>query len=379
MTLPRLGLRPGRRLGLDVRLTYSTAGGIAKYIRNLAAALPALAPECENVHFYRRGQAETFSAAARRVDCWTPAHHRLERWALAAEVLPYRLDLLHSPDFIQPAAGYRRSVITVHDLTFLRYPEFLTAEARRYYNGQIGWAVRRAAAISADSQATKADLVELLAVPEAKVTVIPLGLDPEFRPDAPERVDAATLGRLGLARGYVLFVGTFEPRKNVTGLLRAYAALRQAAPDAPPLVLVGRAGWLFDETLAEIAALGLEPHVRRLEELPAADLPAVYRGAAVLVLPSHYEGFGFPVLEAMGCGTPVICANRASLPELAGDAAVLVDPDDTAALTDALGRVLGDGALRAGLIERGLARAKPYTWERTVNETMALYDRALAE
>ncbi len=368
--------RPAR-FGLDVRLTYYTAGGIAKYIRNLAAGLPALAPQHENVHFYRRGQAETFSARARRVDCWTPAHHRLERWALAAEVLPYRLDLLHSPDFIPPAAGYRRSVITVHDLTFLRYPQFLTAESRRYYNREIGWAVRRADAISADSQATKADLIEMLRVPEAKITVIPLGLDPEFRP-GPAEADAATLARLGLARGYVLFVGTFEPRKNVKGLLRAYAALRRAAPDAPPLVLVGRAGWLFDETLAEIANLGLEPYVRRIEELPAADLPAVYRGAGLLALPSHYEGFGFPVLEAMGCGTAVVCANRASLPELAGDAAVLVDPDDPAGMAEALGQALGDSELRAGLIERGLARAQTYTWERTARETLALYERVLA-
>ncbi len=367
------------RLGLDVRLTYYTGGGIAKYIRNLAAALPALAPERAHTHFYRRKHAETFAAGARRVDCWTPAHHRLERWALAAEVLPHRLDLLHSPDFIPPAAGYRRSVITVHDLTFLRYPEFLTAEARRYYNGQIGWAVRRADAISADSQATKADLMELLAVPEDKVTVIPLGLDKEFRPDAPDGADAATLGRLGLTRGYVLLVGTFEPRKNVKGLLRAYAQWRGRSPDAPPLVLVGRAGWLFDETLSEIAKLKLEPHVRRLEELPAADLPAVYRAAGVLVLPSHYEGFGFPVLEAMGCGTPVICADRASLPEIAGDAAVLVDPDHPAALAEALGRVLGDTALRAELTVKGLARAKLYTWERTARETLALYDRVLAQ
>lgn len=367
------------RLGLDVRLTYYTGGGIAKYIRNLAAALPGLAPDRAHTHFYRRKHPETFAPDARRVDCWTPAHHRLERWALAAEVLPHGLDLLHSPDFIPPAAGYRRSVITVHDLTFLRYPAFLTAEARRYYNRQIGWAVGRAAAISADSQATKADLIDLLRVPEAKVTVIPLGLDPEFRPDAPEGADAATLAELGLKRGYVLFVGTFEPRKNVDGLLRAYARWREHTPDAPPLVLVGRRGWLFAETLAEIARLGLEPHVRRLEELPAAALPAVYRGAGVLVLPSHYEGFGFPVLEAMGCGTPVICADRASLPEIAGGAAVLIDPDDEAALVDALGRVAGESTLRTTLVAQGLARAQAFTWERTAHATLALYDRVLAQ
>ncbi|MCC7359137.1 MAG: glycosyltransferase family 4 protein [Anaerolineales bacterium] len=365
------------RLGLDLRLTYYTAGGIAKYIRNLAAALPRLAPEWAHLHVYRRNHPVSYAPAARRVDCWTPVHHRLERWALAAELRPYGLDLLHSPDFIPPAAGYRRSVITVHDLTFLRYPEFLTSEARRYYNGQIAWAVRQADAISADSQATRADLEALLGVPTEKITVIPLGLDAEFQPAARPGADEAELARLGLARGYVLFVGTFEPRKNVKGLLRAYARWRSTDAAAPPLVLVGRVGWLFDETLAEIARLRLEPHVRRLEELPAAALPSVYRAADMLVLPSHYEGFGFPVLEAMGCGTPVICSDRASLPEIAGDAALLVNPYDETALVEAMARLHGDPRLRAALAERGLIRARAFSWKHTAEATLSLYRQVL--
>jgi glycosyltransferase involved in cell wall biosynthesis len=368
------------RLGLDVRLTYYTAGGIAKYIRHIAADLPALAPADAHFHFYRRGHKFTYSQLARRVDCVTPAHHRWERLALAAEVAPYRLDVLHSPDFVPPQCGYRRSIITVHDLTFLLYPQFLTPASRRYYNDQIRWAVKRATAIAADSAATQADLVNLLAVPPEKVTVIPLGLDPQFAPATPSQsaLDGAALARLGLTPGYVLFVGTFEPRKNVAGLLRAYAGLRQQAPGAPPLVLVGRAGWLFEETLSQIQALDLERHVRMLRELPDDRLPAVYRAAGVLVLPSHYEGFGFPVLEAMGCGTPAVIADRASLPEIAGDAAVMVSPDDEEAMTAALAQVLSDTALRGEMIRRGLARARGFTWERTARETLALYRGVLA-
>jgi glycosyltransferase involved in cell wall biosynthesis len=364
------------RLGLDVRLTYYTSGGIAKYIRRLAAALPELAPQDSHFHYYRRGQRETISDRAQRVDCWTPAHHWLELYALSAEVAPQRLDLLHSPDFIPPLLGYRRSVITVHDLTFLRYPEFLTAESRRYYNAQIRWAVRRADAISADSQATKDDLVNLLGVNPDKVTVIYLGHDAEFRPLAAEAV-APALARHNLAAGYLLFVGTFEPRKNVPGLFAAYFRLRQLLPDAPPLVLVGWRGWLFDKTAEVMQELGLARQVRLIEDLPPADLPAIYNGASVFVLPSHYEGFGFPVLEAMGCGVPCVISNRASLPELGGDAVLAVDPDDPDALAEALRRALSDSQLRADMRRKGLAQVEQFQWERTARETLALYGQVL--
>ncbi len=370
--------RPAQ-IGLDVRLTYYTGGGIARYIRHLAADIPALDPSAAFTHLYRRGHTANFSAAARRVECWTPAHHRLERLALGMEIWPYRFDLLHSPDFIPPAAGYRQSVITVHDLTFLRYPQFLTADSRRYYNGQIRWAVARAAAIAADSQATCTDLVNLLDVPPAKITVIHLGLEPRFSATPPEGSppDSAVWLRVGLSPGYILFVGTFEPRKNVDGLLTAYARLRQQWPDAPRLVLAGRRGWLFEGSLQRLRELGLEPHVSILAEQAEADLPALYRGAALFVLLSHYEGFGFTVLEAMGCGVPAVIANRASLPEIAGEAALAVEPDDAEGAAEALYRGLTDTDLRRRLIANGLARATQFNWEQTARATLTLYHTVL--
>jgi glycosyltransferase involved in cell wall biosynthesis len=263
----------------------------------------------------------------------------------------------------------------VHDLTFLLYPEFLTRASRRYYNDQIAWAVRRADAISADSHATKADLVERLHVPPDKVTVIHLGLDPEFRVDGQD--GAATLTELGLTAGYVLFVGTFEPRKNVTGLLSAYARLRAGLPDAPPLVLAGRRGWLFGQVLDHLRDLKLAPHVHFLEEVTEAQLRALYRGAGVFVLPSHYEGFGFTVLEAMASGAPVVIANRASLPEIAGDAALQVDPNDPEAIASSLRRALTDSDLRNQMVQRGLAQARRFTWANTARATLDLYHRVL--
>ncbi|MCS6910238.1 MAG: glycosyltransferase family 4 protein [Anaerolineales bacterium] len=365
------------RLGLDLRLTYYTRGGIARYTRRLAERLPMLAAPHTHLHFYRRGHTETFAPQAHRVECRTPAHHRWETVALGVELLPHRLDLFHSPDFIPPRFGARRFVITVHDLAFLRYPQFLTAESRRYYNGQIASAVRRAHAISADSHATKADLVNLLGAPPEKITVIPLGLDAHFHPRSQSEV-AATLARFNLLRGYVLFVGTFEPRKNVPALLQACAQLRARWQDAPPLVLVGNTGWLFEETMRLAHELKLDSHLHRLENVPEADLPALYCGAGVCVLPSHYEGFGFPVLEAMGCGTPVIYANISSLPEVAGQAGLPIDPNDVDALAEAIHRALTDSGLRADLIERGLAQAKTFTWDKTARATLALYESVLA-
>src|SRR5712692_8447794 len=258
------------QIGLDLRLTYYTGGGISRYIRHLATDLPALDQRFAYTHFYRHGDVVTYSAGARRVDCLTPAHHRLERIALSAEVWRYRLDLLHSPDFIPPVGVYARSVITVHDLTFLRYPQFLTADSRRYYNDQIRWAVGRADAISSDSFATRDDLVNLLKVPPAKITVIHLGLEPNYTARAASD-DHNTLQRLGLAPGYILFVGTFEPRKNVGGLLAAYALLRQRVADAPRLVVVGRRGWLFEDSLRRLRELALEPHVSLLTDQAETD------------------------------------------------------------------------------------------------------------
>jgi glycosyltransferase involved in cell wall biosynthesis len=365
------------RLGLDVRLTSYRGGGIPVYIRQLARALPALGRDHEHVHFYRRGHAETFSSGARRADCWTPAHHRFERLALSVEIAPWRLDLFHAPDSIPPRAGYRRLVVTVHDLGFLRYPDTLTADSRRHYASHIAAAVGAADAVIADSEATRRDLVERLAVPSGAIAVVPLGVDEVYRP-LPAAETAAALARFGLDPGYVLFVGTFEPRKNVAGLCEAYARVRQLVPGAPPLLLVGHRGWLFEGTLARVERLGLGPHVRFLHDVADGDLPALYGGAAVFALASHHEGFGLPVLEAMACGVPCVVSDRGSLPEVGGDVAVQVDPDDPEAMAAAIARVLTDGTLRADLGRRGRERAAAFSWARTARATLDVYDRVLA-
>jgi glycosyltransferase involved in cell wall biosynthesis len=367
------------RIGIDARILAYRRGGIASYVAHLLPALAALDPE-PDYRILRNWRDRTAAEAGpnfRRATVWTPCHHRFERWALGIEVTRLRLDLMHSPDFIPPALGARRSVITVHDLNFLYYPQFLTPESRRYYAGQIRWAVGRAAHILTDSEATRRDVVCMLEVPPEKVTTVHLAADPAFRPMSQDQVDPV-LARYGLERGFLLFVGTLEPRKNLPGLLTAYRLLLDRRATRAPLVIVGGRGWLYDEVFQRAESLGLSERVRFLSDVPDADLPAITNGAALLVTPSFYEGFGLPALEAMACGTPVVISDRGSLPEIVGEAGVQVDPDDPPAIAAGMSRVLSDAHLRRQLEQTGMARAATFTWAKAARETLAVYREVLA-
>lgn len=362
------------RIGIDARLIHYRPGGIAEYTRHLVQELAGLDQETEYyvIHHARAQDTLTPGPNFRRVDAFTPSHHRLEQWSLAAECVRHRLDLLHSPDSIPPRFGARRRVITIHDLHYLHYPQFMTADSRRYYQGQIARAVETADYILVSSHSTLNDLHNLLNVPGEKMTVHMLGVNEIFRP-LPDTEVAQVRQRLGLPESYILFVGTFEPRKNIPGLLEAYAMLLQNRADIPPLVLVGRRGWLYEAIFARTDKLNLADHVIRLENAAWEDLPAIYNGASMLVLPSHYEGFGLTALEAMACGTPPIVANRSSLPEVVGEAGLLIDPDSPAQIASAITQIMDNNALCAQLRAAGLARAATFTWRQTAETTLRVY------
>jgi glycosyltransferase involved in cell wall biosynthesis len=361
-------------IAIDARLTYYSQAGISHYIQRLVHELPRLDPGVRWSVLQSRRDGRTLDPE-RRVDVITPCHHRLERWALGVELSPRRFDLLHAPDFIPPAFGAGRMVITVHDLNFVHFPQFLTPDSLRYYAGQIRWAVRRADHILADSHHTRHDLLALLDAPADKVTTVHLAADERFRPLSEP---GPALARYGLRPGYLLFVGTLEPRKNVPALLQAYRRLRDRRITAQPLVLVGRPGWLADEIMATLETLRLGDRVRILEDVYDVEaLVQLYNGAAALAIPSFYEGFGLPALEAMACGVPVVAAARGSLPEVVGDAGLLIDPEQPADLAAALERILTDEGLRADLVARGLARAACFSWSETARQTLAVYRRAL--
>lgn len=346
------------RIGIDCRIAHYTPGGTGVYTRRLAQALAQLAAGSPDqlmlLEAARAGRPLVSDAPGNvlRRRLFTPSHHSLEQASLPLELLPHRLDVLHSTDYIPPFVRGCRSVITVHDLAFLRWPEHLTLASRAYFNGHIRRAVRSADAIIAVSQATKRDLVDLLGVPSDKVTVVYEAAGQDVPEGAP-------------AGDYVLFVGTFEPRKNLPRLIEAFSEVRRRGY-VGELLLAGQPGWNAEATLAAI-----ERHAEYVRTCPFD--PRLYRGARLLAFPSLYEGFGLPVLEAMTCGLPVLTSNLSSLPEIAGEAALLVDPEDVEAIADGLWRLLTDAELAAELHRRGLARAAEFSWDRAAAETWRVY------
>jgi len=359
------------RIGLDARLLYYQQAGIAQYTQRLLTALAEIDHQNNYVVLQSRKDRRRLVSAPnfRRHPLWTPPHHRGEQLTLPLELAPLRLDVLHAPDFIPPLRRNCRAVITVHDLAFLLFPGLLTAESQRYY-GQIRRAVQSAEAIIAVSDSTRRDLIAHTAAPADKITVVYEAAGPAFQPVTDAATLAAVRQKYGLPQDFVLFVGTIEPRKNLATLLKAFQVSRFTF-HALKLVIAGRQGWLFEEILAQARELG--PAVQFIGGVLPEDLPALYSAARLFVLPSLYEGFGLPVLEAMACGTPVVCSHASSLPEVAGDAALLVEPHDVDGLAAALQRALTDEALRGGMIERGLAQAARFSWEKAARETLAVY------
>jgi len=291
-----------------------------------------------------------------------------------------RFDVLFGPNFVPPPTR-KPVVVTVHDLAFKRYPDTAPHGTRRWLR-QLEAALRRATCVIAVSQSTKRDLIELLAVPEQRVTVIPHGVDMDvFRP-APAQVIGEARARLGIDGPYLLALGGIEPRKNLSGLLSAYARL--AADIRPALVIAGGGVEWNPEgrVLLREALEALEPSVRRhvvtTGYVTEGDKVALLTGAEALVYPSLYEGFGLPVLEAMACGTPVVTSNVSALPEVAGGAAVLVDPSDPESIAEGISRVLTDGSVRDRLQKVGPARAARFTWSETARRTAGVLHAAAA-
>lgn len=364
------------RIGFDARLVYYQQAGIGQYILQLVDSLSRLPTEHELLVFRsRKGKPLQIRGAARQITLWTPSHHPYESLALASELAARRLDLLHSPDFIPPFQGNFKSVITIHDLNFIHYPQFLTPESERYY-GQIHRAVERAGHVIADSHATRQDIINLLNVSPERVTVIYLAANPVYRLITDQQEVQKAAWRYGLPADFIIFVGTLEPRKNVPTLLKALRLLCDGGADVH-LAIVGRKGWLYEDIFTSITDLKLADRVHLLQDVSNEDLARLYNAARCLALPSYYEGFGLPPLEAMACGTPVVVSDCASLPEVVGDAGLLIDPTNPESLADALERVLTDSDLAADLQQKGLHQASKFSWARAAHQTMSVYELLL--
>lgn len=373
------------RIGIDYTAAVRQRAGIGRYTRELVGALLALPSPHRYTLFAAtgglHGALPALPAAVRLrtlplSDDWMARLWHRARLPLPVEWVTGRVELFYSPDFVlPPTLPGVRTLLTVHDLSFLRYPDHFVPKLVDYLSRAVPRAVARADRVLADSQATRADLIERLGAPADKVEVLYSGVDQRFCPTAEPGERERLQARYGWdGQPYVLTVGTLQPRKNYVRLIRAFARLRPA--DLPPgmrLLIAGGRGWLYEEVLAE--ADRHAGRVRVLGFVEDEDLPALYRGASLFVFPSLYEGFGLPVLEALACGVPVVCSNASSLPEVAGDAALLVAPEDEDGLAEGLLRALTDEPLRQEMIARGLRQAARFTWEQAARQLLAAFDR----
>ena len=297
--------------------------------------------------------------------------HLAAPWHISAA----RLEVVHSMLNVVPLAAPTRHVVTVHDLSFMRTPGAHPTHRRWYLTAATWLSARRARAVLADSHATKQDIVELLGVDADRVHVVYPGRDAAFHPRPHASVQAFRQDN-GLARPFVLFVGTLEPRKNVDVLVRAFGLVARTEFEGD-LVLAGGSGWATERIDAALKESPVRNRIHRIGYVKQEDLPYWYCAADLVVYPSSYEGFGIPVLEAMASGTPVITSNRSSLPEVAGDAAVTVGPRDTRQLATAMTAVLASPARCTQMRERGLAQAQQFDWTVAAERCLTLYQHAL--
>lgn len=364
------------RIGIDARISFYSQAGIGQYTRQLIRALSEIVTDDEIIILRsRKDKADLVQDHHfQQRSLWTPSHHRFEQITLPLEIAWCDLQLLHSPDFIPPLRRNCKSVITIHDLAFLQFPNMLTRESARYY-GQIDEAVHNTDHIIAVSESTKRDIVRLLGVPDRQISVIYEAANPVFQPlDRGQAADWVQ-AKFGIAGSFVLFVSTIEPKKNLGTLLRAYRQLLDKYHVEARLVVAGARGWLYESVFEQVEQLGLSQDISFLGRLSNDDLLQLYNAAAVFVHPALYEGFGLTPLEAMACGTPVIVSNVSSLPEVVGDAGLLVDPEDAEHMAVSMWRVLKTRELWQELREKGLQRASNFSWAKTAEQTLGLYHR----
>lgn len=381
------------RIGVDARLFYHQPAGISNYTLNLLQAFTDLQSvqsnhaqedgldisDLEFLVFQHRkhGTPLVDCPNFRRVTVYSPTHTKLEQLSLPLELLRFSLDLLHSTDFIPPLYAFVPAVITVHDLAFLHWPHFLTEDSAAYY-GQIDRAVMRAHHIIVPSKSTKKDLIAQLGVPDGRVSVIYEAANPRYRPLPLDQTRREITSKFDIPERYILFVGTIEPKKNVDRLVKAFHYMRNKYwVDDVHLVIVGGYGWLYEETMRIVDELDLRKTTHLLGRVSDEDIWKLYVGAHCHVHAAHYEGFGLPPLEAMACGTPTIVSNISSLPEVVGDAALLVDPNDWEEIAVAMHRLLTDQELHEELREKGLQRATCFSWRKAAIQTLSVYRHVL--
>jgi glycosyltransferase involved in cell wall biosynthesis len=373
-------------LYIDVSAAVHQHAGLARYALDLTRALITQhGAECRFGLFYNGSKdavqlpgLEGIPARSVRAG-YKP--WRLAVWAgqllgLGFDRLLPDATLFHATEHLLLPLRKAPTVLTVHDLVYRLFPAYHKRLNYWFLNTAMPLFVQRASALITVSESSKRDLIRLYGIPADKITVVYEAASAVFQPAPTEQI-AAAKARYGLPERYLITLGTIEPRKNLLRLVSALSALRQKDPQLA-LVIVGRTGWLYQDLMRQLEELDDPRAVLLPGYVPDEELPAVLSGARALVLASLYEGFGLPILEAMACGTPVVCSNVSSMPELGGDAARYFDPQDTGQMADVIAEVLRDGDLRAEMRQRGLEQAARFSWQRAARETLEVYKRVMA-
>jgi glycosyltransferase involved in cell wall biosynthesis len=407
------------RIGYDITILYIARAGILYYNINLLRQLVTLAPADEFTFVDYVPVRQSLPLAAPIDDLLSPRvqwkvidgppHRKAIRWqrlnftggrffAQQVDAVLERpwlwwidnrtravqrsvmrdLDVFHVSDVTQLVPEQGKVVATIYDMSPVIFPQFHTSENRNTFARKLQHIRQHADVLIAISESTKRDIIEHLGFPETRIHVAYGGVDANFAPLPDQAALRSTLAKYGLREpGYILHVGTLEPRKNLVRLIEAYAQVRQRCGDVtPPLVLVGQNGWDSADIFTAVARHKLSDHVQIVGFVADADLPVIYNGATIFAYPSLYEGFGIPVLEAMACGVPVLTSTVSSLPEIVGDTGLLVEATDTQAIAAGLQQLVEDAALRRDLSTRALQRAAQFTWRATAQATLGAYHAA---
>jgi glycosyltransferase involved in cell wall biosynthesis len=382
------------RIGINANLLAFTSNyrqaGLSRYIYEMTLKLPSTLPGDRFTAFVGNTPIPPdFLASAPPNVSFSrsrfPTVRASVRIAWEQLILPVasarsRLDLLFCPVNVRPFLSTCPVIVTIHDVIFLHYPDSFRPLKRLYLQAMTGWSARHAAHIITVSEATRQDVIRLLGVPPNRVTAVHNGVGSQFRPYL-EHEHEAFRREHGIQGRVILYLGTLEPRKNVTTLITAFAAIA-SDPNFSDVILVigGSKGWYFDEIFATAERLGLTAsnRVRFLGRVPDEELPLWYNIAALCAYPSLYEGFGLPPLEAMACGTPVVVSDRSALPEVVGDAGILLDPEDIPAWSEGMRRLLQEPELASDLSRRGLEQAVHFSWERSARETAIVIRRVIS-